>query len=248
MTETRIRYEFWEQALLFDTTARELILARQARRICEIGAGANPALDLDFVAAHDLDYVLVDVDAGELAKAGDGYQTIVADVTRRDFTMDRDFDFVLSQMVAEHVRNPGQFHANVYRMLSGGGTAFHFFPTLYAWPFLLNRVLPDAVTERILLAVDSSRTREGKHAKFPAYYEWCRGPSRRQISRFERLGYLVEEYVGFFGHGYYEKFLPRRFPVNWLPAILIEHPVPHLTSYAHVLLRRPPRARTSDSG
>lgn len=248
MTDTRIRYDFWEKALLFDMSARELIQARQARRICEIGAGANPALDLDFVAAHDLEYVLVDVDRGELAKAGDGYQTLVADVTRRDFALDRRFDFVFSRMVAEHIRNAEQFHANVYAMLSDGGTAFHFFPTLYAWPFLLNRVLPDAITERILLAVDSSRTREGKHGKFPAYYEWCRGPSRRQISRFERLGYVVEEYVGFFGHGYYGKLLPRRIPVNWIPAILIEHPVPHLTSYAHVLLRRPRTEAKVDFG
>ena len=62
--------------------------------------------------------------------------------------------------------------------------------------------------------------------------------SRRQIRRFEGIGYQLEEYVGFFGHGYYRMLRPVQSLNDALALMFVRHPVPLLTSYAQVLLRR----------
>ena len=63
--------------------------------------------------------------------------------------------------------------------------------------------MPERLAD-ILLHMFETRDRF-QHAKFPAYYRWCRGPTHKQINRFISLGYDVVEYRGFFGHGYYNK-------------------------------------------
>jgi 2-polyprenyl-3-methyl-5-hydroxy-6-metoxy-1,4-benzoquinol methylase len=56
-------------------------------------------------------------------------------------------------MVAEHIERPDAFHANVSRLLVPNGCAFHFFATLYALPFVVNRFLPRAIGGDILTAL-----------------------------------------------------------------------------------------------
>ena len=89
-----------------------------------------------------------------------------------------------------------------------GGTALHTFPTLYEPAFMVNRVLPERVMEPLLRRVQPGREPEGEHAKFRAYYRWCRGPTRRQLRRLESVGFQVLDYVGYFGHGYFGPLKP----------------------------------------
>jgi SAM-dependent methyltransferase len=214
------------------STARELPkrLALDSASVCEIGAGANPLL-----APRD-GYLLVDIDRGELAKAGPGYATFEADICSPDFQPPGEFDLAFSLSTAEHVPDARQFHMNTRRLLRTGGVAVHFFPTLYAVPFVANRLLNDRLSEKILLTLDPKRTPDGNHAKFPAFYRWCRGPTRRQIARLESCGFAVEEYHGYFGHNYYR-------PLGLQPVMdkmshwMIRHPSATLTSFALVVLR-----------
>jgi SAM-dependent methyltransferase len=215
-----------------------LILEQEARRVCDLGGGANPVLTLDFVTEHGLDYLVADVSPAELAKAPAGYATLLADISSPDFDPVGDFDVVCSVMVAEHLRDPETFHRNVHRMLRPGGVAFHFFPTWYALPFVVNRFLPEPLTRAVLSLVQSGREQEGQHAKFKAYYRWCRGPTRRQFRRFDSLGFEVVHYTGFFGHGYYGGIKGVRRVDGLLSRVLVRHPIPLLTSFAFVVLRR----------
>ena len=132
-------------------------------------------------------------------------------------------------------------------MLRTGGKALHFFPTLHATPFVLNRFAPERMTERLLSWIQPHRNAAGAHGKFPAYYRWCRGPSRTQQKRFESLGYRVLEYKGYFGHsgtvtdgpGYWDRFPPLCRMHEWMSRRLVSLPNPLLTSYACVLLEKP---------
>ena len=76
--------------------------------------------------------------------------------------------------------------------------------------------------------------------KFPAYYRWCRGPSRRHVRRFEALGYQVEQMTGYFGTGYLSRVpvLQKVYERLWI-APLLRRPVPLFTSYCWMVLRRP---------
>lgn len=219
-----------------------LIERNGARSVLEIGAGANPTLSPAYVRARRLRYTTNDVSQEELAKAGPSYETLCLDMATADVAaLPRErFDFVFSRMVSEHVADGERLHRNIFTVLAPGGISAHCFPTLYALPFLANRLLPEAVARRALDAVSPRDLH--RHGKFRAHYSWSRGPTRAMIHRFRALGFEVVEYHGFFGHRYYDRRIP------WLSRLeaakaawLREHPIPPLTSYAAVVLRRPLR-------
>jgi 2-polyprenyl-3-methyl-5-hydroxy-6-metoxy-1,4-benzoquinol methylase len=209
-------------------------------RVCEVGGGARPALSLEAIDERRLDYTLLDASEQELSKAPDGYTKLQADITVRDPASSGRYDLVFSRLVVEHIANPVAFHRNLFDMLVPGGYALHFFSTLFAPPFVVNRILPEPVATKVVQWLQPGREQTGNEGKFPAYYRWCRGPTRRQIRRFRSLGYEVHRYDGFFGTPrYYQRFPPLRKADERVARLLIEHPLPALSSFAHVLLRKP---------
>jgi SAM-dependent methyltransferase len=244
----RVRYETWygdEQRppLRFAGAAARASEETRVRRVCDIGGGANPLLSLEAAERAGIErYVVLDVSSEELAKAPAGYEKVAADVTRDDLRGLGSFDFIVSHAVAEHVTDPGAFHRAVYGLLAEGGRAMHYFPTFYDPVFVANRLLPESVSEAMLQRVQSGRDRGGSHEKFPAYYRWCRGPTRRQVERLREIGYSVDEYVGVFGHGYFGPAPPLRRLGAALAGFLQRHPVPAFTAYAWVDLSKPAAA------
>jgi 2-polyprenyl-3-methyl-5-hydroxy-6-metoxy-1,4-benzoquinol methylase len=236
-----VRYASWELVwTALPDAVRRLAARPDVGRVCDLGGGANPILDLDFIAAHDLRYEILDASAEELAKAPAGYATVLADATAADMgSRHGPYDLVASAFVAEHVSDPARFHANVHRMLRPGGHAVHVFPTLYEPAFALNLLVPERLTERLLHRVQPGREAHGAHGKFRAHYRWCRGPSRRQLARLRRVGFEIVDYVGYFGHGYFERIAALERVEQRVVRALVRHPVAALTSYACVILRRP---------
>lgn len=218
----------------------ELIESTHARRVCDIGGGAKPVVTLDAVERLGLTYTVLDISPDELSKAPSGYNKIRSDACQPSLDIGERFELVLSRMLLEHLADPVTFHENVRRMLVPGGRAVHFFPTLWEPTFVVNRLLPERLGERILLRLRPDRTRDGQAAKFRAYYRWCRGPTARQFNRFKDAGYIVEQYCGFFGAETYLKRIPslQRTEARVAEAML-RRPKPSLTSYAYVVLRRP---------
>jgi 2-polyprenyl-3-methyl-5-hydroxy-6-metoxy-1,4-benzoquinol methylase len=228
---------FYEKA---ETFLQDLIATYQPQSILEIGAGANPTLSVDYVRAAPFTYTTNDVSEGELRKADQAYQRLCLDVCY-DLIPDHAlsaYDLIFSRMVNEHVRDGRTYYTHIFHMLSPGGITVHCFPTLYALPFVTNRIMPECISDH-LLGLMAPRDRY-QHAKFKAYYSWSRGPSSRMIRKFEAIGYQVVEYVGFFGHNYY-----RRFPLlhkleRFKSIFLCSHlQIAALTSYAYVILRKP---------
>jgi hypothetical protein len=107
---------------------------------------------------------------------------------------------------------------------------------MYALPFVVNRLMPESLSSRILPLVDSRDLKMQR--KVPAFYRWCRGPTRRQVARFTRLQYRVLEYKGFFGHGYYNRIPLMRRALDFFAGFLVRHPIPDITSYAWVVLEK----------
>jgi SAM-dependent methyltransferase len=221
------------------TTLRRLIEEHRARAVCEIGGGANPALPLSFARERGIDYTILDISPAELDKAPPGYRKVPADICSTELQLTEQFDFVFSKMLAEHVRSGRAFHRNVLHLLVPGGLAFHFFPTLYAPVFVVNRLLPENVSSAALRAF--APREQTRHGKFPARYSWCRGPTARQRARLEGLGYEIVSYRGFFGHDYYRAIPMLRWLSRRATAYLCRHPWAQMTSFAFVLLRKPAR-------
>ena len=228
-------FEGWYK---FPDFIEELIAAYAPKRVCEIGAGGNPAISQDAVRKHGLLFRAVDEAEGELVKSG-RTETLVYDVCAPENPLpDAPYDLIFSRMTAEHFREPEHAYRNMFKALTPGGLAVHCFATLYALPFLLNRLLPDRLSD-FLWSRFSPRDRE-RHDKFKAYYSHCRGPLESQIQFFRRLGYDVVEYRAYFGHKYYTYKLPLLDLVHRQKTkFLLKTPIAFFTSDATIILRRP---------
>ena len=204
-------------------------------RIADVGGGANPLLPPATIEALGLRYTVLDIDPVELAKAPAGYRTELCDITapRADLG---EFDLIVSRMLAEHIADAAAFHRGVRSLLAPGGRAVHLVPTLFALPFVVNRVLPERLASAAL-AVVRPRDRV-QHRKFPAYYRWCHGPTRRQRDRLTTAGYEIEGYIGLFGHGYYRRVPGLRTVHRYATGMIARRPLAAWTSYAIVVLRR----------
>jgi hypothetical protein len=218
----------------------ELIERERPATMLEVGAGRSPTLPLPLRGPGPIRYTINDAVASELDLAGAGYEKLCFDMSAplAPAIAERRFDLIFSRMVNEHVVDGRTYHANVRRLLNPGGLAVHMFATLWSTPFVLNMLLPESVTHR-LLAFAFSQSPE-MHEKFPARYRWCRGPTDAMRRRFTELGFEVEEYRGYFGHGYYSRIAPLHRIELAKTRWLLDHPLPALTSYAMVVLRRTP--------
>jgi len=216
-----------------------LIQEFNAQKVLEIGSGANPTLDPEKVTALKIKYTTNDLSAEELAKASSVFSTWNANLcTLQIAEIHRErYQLIFSRMVNEHIKDGKTYYKNIYDLLEPGGITAHCFSTLYTLPFLVNKLFPERITDK-LLNLFSPRDRF-KHEKFPAYYSWSRGPSPKSIRRFKSLGFEVIDYVGYFGHGYYKKRFPfldllEQTKAKWL----VKNPIPCFTSYAYVILRK----------
>jgi hypothetical protein len=109
---------------------------------------------------------------------------------------------------------------------------------LYALPFVVNRLLPDGVSDWLLQRV-SPRDRH-RHEKFRAHYDRCRGPIPAQIEFLNSIGFEVLEYRAYFGHSYYRNKFKLLDKIEKLKTrMLVRRPTPYLVSYATIILRRP---------
>ena len=227
-------FEGWQK---FSPFIEEMIVHNSVKRVCEIGAGANPAIGQDVVRKHTLTFRAADQVEGELLKSGIA-ETSVYDVCADIPVPGAPYDLIFSRMTAEHFRDADRAHTNMFQALAPGGLAVHSFATLYGLPFMLNRVLPSRISD-FLFNRFSPRDRE-RHNKFKAYYAHCRGPMENQLRFFRNLGYEILEYRAYFGHNYYAHKLPLLHLVHRQATnLLLKIPIPLFVSYATIILRRP---------
>lgn len=180
-----------------------LILENKCRKICEIGAGANPFLVDEFIQENEISYTLVDIDQDELEKGHNDYVKKNINFASNNFEVEEKYDFIFSHMTLEHIKHPKIFHQNVLKSLHDGGLVVHFFATLFSVPSCINLMLPEVISKKILFLIQ--KRDKVQHGKFPAYYRWCLGPVSKNINRFESLGFEIISYKGYVGHTYFAR-------------------------------------------
>ncbi|HYZ32439.1 MAG TPA: class I SAM-dependent methyltransferase [Crenalkalicoccus sp.] len=238
-----ITYDSYEKAPAFAYDEENyflgLIRKYTAKRVLEVGSGANPTLSADHAAELGFQYITSDVSEDELAKAPAGIEARIIDFASDQLPTDLlgSCDLIFSRWVNEHVKDAKRYHQNIRRLLKPGGIAVHCFPCLFTLPFLLNRIVPETLSNTLLSAF--SPRDQHQHGKFRAYYNWCRGPTAKAIRNFEGIGYEVITYKGYFGHYYYKNRLKLLDRMEMAKIrFLLTHPIPELCAFAIVILRR----------
>jgi len=184
----------------YDDALRSIVSQYPNAEILELGGGRRPSFQLSDMPASLKSYTVNDISEEELSLVPPGYQTACFDVAGDASEFEGRYDVVFSRFLAEHVRDGRAMHRNIHKVLKPGGVAFHLMPTLYALPFVLNRLLPERVSEKVLLI----NPRREISPKFPAFYSWCRGDTPAMRRLFDEIGYEKVDIRNFYGHFYYE--------------------------------------------
>ena len=182
---------------------QQLIASYEAPRILELGGGRNPSFRFDELPANIAAYTVNDISEEELGLIGPDYEKAQFDVTGDVTGFEGQYDIVFSRTLMEHVRDGVTMHRNVLSLLRPGGVAFHMGPTLYSPAFVINKLLPDTISRRILFAFFPARRTD--RPKFPAYYSWCFGNGSRMRRMLRRVGYRAVEIDTFYGTNYFHK-------------------------------------------
>ena len=207
-------------------------------RLLEVGGGRAPLLTPE--QAGDLGVALTvnDIDARELSLAPKGFATacfnIAGDV---DPALLGKFDLIFSRMVLEHVKDAPRAWRNMQALLAPGGVALAYHPTLYSLPFVLNWLMPEALSARALRAFIPWRHDDG-YPKFPARYEMCFATPSRVEPMLRDAGFSEVLIAPFFGHRYLRRVPVAREAEGALQALADRRDWRLLASYAYSLARR----------
>jgi SAM-dependent methyltransferase len=234
---TYLEFPGWTTAPEFvgDAIERE-----RAGSVLEVGGGRNPTIPPIELSRRGLSYTVNDAFESELALADPIYEKLCFDMATPlpAAVAERRFDVIFSRMVNEHVDDARAYYENIFQLLKPGGISVHMYATMFALPFVVNRLIPDQLADRILPVVLGGDEPD-RYEKFPARYSWCRGPTRSTFARLRSVGFQVEEFRAYFGHTYYSRVRPldrlELAKARWL----VDHPIPAWTSYAAVTMRKP---------
>lgn len=193
----------WETAVLgYGDELKALVAPYPAAKILELGAGRYPSFWRGEMPSTIESYTVNDISEEELSRLPDGYEKACFDVSGDVANFIDSYDVVFSRFLAEHVPDGVAMHRNVYSLLRQGGVAFHLIPTLYALPFVINKLAPEQLTTQLLKILSPRRAIS---PKFPAYYSACYGSPSRMTAILREIGYRKIEVRTFYGHFYYEK-------------------------------------------
>lgn len=213
----------------------QLIKTHQYASVLEIGGGRSPRFEQSQLPDCVKHYVSNDISQSELDRAPDWVEKSCFDICGKA-PSDRyeSVDFMFSCMVQEHLPRARAAYHNMYRLLKPGGMVINFFPTLFASPFVINYLLPEQLSRKILQAVFPSRN-DDETPKFPAYYDWCTSTNSTR-KKVQSVGFSTVHVVPFYGHGYYDKFPLIRDVLNKaITPALARADFKPLSSYAYII-------------
>jgi SAM-dependent methyltransferase len=209
------------------------------RRLCEIGGGRNPLFSVEEMQEIGSSLTVNDISQGELDRGPGGYDTLCLDIAgdiRR--AAPGQFDLMFSKMVFEHVRDVRKAWRNVHTLLTPGGVALAFFPTLYALPFLINRLFPESVSGPLVRAVFPERSDDGKYPKFPAFYDCCVGDGGKLKPILKDIGFSECHVLPFWGHHYFDRLPLVRGIDHAFNRFAAKRNWSNFTTYAFVVVRK----------
>ncbi len=192
----------------YERVVRQLAEASGAKRLIEIGGGRDPLFGRAALAELGAELTVNDISPVELAALPQGYRTACFDIAGNlspEEIARGGYDLAFSRMVFEHVADGKRAWENLFRLLAPGGVGLAFVPTLYAFPFVVNWLLPDDFAARIVKMIYKNRT-DDEDPVFPARYSWTVASEKKLAPMLAGIGYRETMVVPFYGHGYYRPF------------------------------------------
>jgi SAM-dependent methyltransferase len=211
------------------------------RNHLEIGGGRDPLFTPDELGRHGLAVTLNDISPQELQLAPPAFAKLCCDIAAPDTVAtvgEARFDFAYCRMVMEHVPDVARMWRNVHAMLTPGGVALSFFPTLFAPPFVINELMPERLSRAVLHALFPDRRDEGDNPKFPAHYNLCRGSEAPLVPLLREIGFREVTVLPFYGYSYFWKIPVLRQADAAFTKLARARDWRTFTSFAYVIARK----------
>jgi SAM-dependent methyltransferase len=191
----------------YKDTIWELVSLTKAQTMLEIGGGRWPRFSVDEIRQAGISYIVNDISESELALAPPEFDKLCFDIAKpldeKRQSMPGGVDVMFSQMVFEHVSDASRAYQNIYSLLAPGGVCLNFHPVLYSVPFVVNWLMPEAMSSRLLRLFFPNR-RPDEVPKHPAHYDLC-VISDSIRSQLKAIGFRRVWQVPFWHHGYFTK-------------------------------------------
>jgi SAM-dependent methyltransferase len=209
------------------------------KRAMEIGGGRHPLFTSEEAETYGFEMTINDISPIELENMKTpGFKTACFDIAGDIPAIYEDaFDLMYSRMVFEHVKDVERAWSNIYRLLAPGGVAIAFYPTLFALPFLVNKLIPESVSSTIVSMLYPARE-EKDQPKFPAYYDHCYGSASRVEPMLREIGFSDAEVLPFYGHSYFKKIPVAREIGAAISNLVRRSNFTPLSTYAYAIVRK----------
>lgn len=229
----------WEWAWQhYEDTVRHLIETFRCRDVLEIGGGRFPLFDRETARSLGIALAINDISQAELDRAPDSLHKVCFDIAGPAVPREEEghYDLIVSRMVMEHVQDAQRTYRNMCALLRPGGVVLNFHPVLYAPPFVINHLLPEAVARWLLRAFDASRT-DDEVPKFPSRYSYCMISARTE-AMIRAAGFADVVLLPFYGHGYFRAIPGLQAIDDRLTRWARAHDDRHFAAFCYALARR----------
>jgi SAM-dependent methyltransferase len=140
----------------------------------------------------------------QVANNPDANAGLVCNVCTSIPLKDATADLIVSRSVLEHLPDNAAFVAECHRTLKPGGRAIHVCPTRRAPFALINRIIPNSLTKKLIKTFFPQWADE---CGFPTFYDHCSYPELPRLH--ERNGLMIEElHLRYYQSIYFKPFLP----------------------------------------
>lgn len=175
-------------------------LLAPGRKTLDIGAGRYPKFSFDEARELGTDYWVNDLEDSELERSG--YPTekrVVFDVGGALPDSLGGFDLIFSSFVLEHLKCSLDYYRNIYDLLSDGGIGLTKHPTKYCLPFMINTMIPQKLTDKLMCWYSNKSRRT-----FPAFYDLCYATEKNR-NIIEDIGFSQVIVLKYYGHPYFDR-------------------------------------------
>ncbi len=237
LSEKRSSEWAWEH---YKDTVLGLMTMLDARRVMEIGGGRWPLFYTEEILSGDIRYISNDISRDELALAPSHVETACFDIGQKAKIEYEELygqiDLMFSKMVFEHVADTRQAYKNIYLLLSQGGVCLNFHPVLYSPPFVINRIMPETMSSRLLRTFFPHRHWQDV-PKHPARYDHC-VISKPEQEALLAIGYRKVWQVPFWYHNYFKR-IPGLYHLDLAAAKFADrHNLTSLASFCYTLVMK----------
>jgi SAM-dependent methyltransferase len=188
--------------------------AENTTLIADVGAG-NRCPYRGYLSERERVRIIgVDMSTDAMRDNPDLDERRVADVVVDLPFSDGEVDLLVSRSVLEHLSDVRAFVRHSARVMRPGAHSIHVFPSRYAHFAMINRMIPNTWTKRVMRYLYPKNV-----SGFPAFYDRCYYSGMRDV--LEESGFeVVESRISYYASDYYTFFFPLFF-VSMLYEIVI---------------------------